>query len=188
MSKSNKPLDLPKLIESKIVFEESLVKIRRDQLQINQHPPYTYYNLVTYPSAVAILASTREGAYILNEEYRHPTGKVLLGCPGGYVEAGEDLLQAAQRELLEETGYQAKSFSIIGSAFPYAGFTGQKTIYIRAHEAFLAAQPRPEACEVIQPCLLMPEELIQFIYTGAEVDGVLCTALFFNQIHYKALW
>jgi ADP-ribose pyrophosphatase len=182
MSKSNKNLSLPHLIESKTIFEESLFKIQRDTLQIHEHPPYTYYSLVTHPFAVAVLASTPEGAFVLNEEYRQPTGHVLLGCPGGYVDPGEDALHAAQRELLEETGYQAESFTIMGSAFPYAGFTGQKTIYIRAHQATLAASPKPEVSEVIRARILRLEELIQLIQTGIELDGVLCTALFF--FHY----
>lgn len=183
MSKSNEIFNLPTLIESKIVFQESLIKIKRDQLQIDRHSSYSYYSLITYPFAVAILASTPEGAYLLNEEYRHPTSHVLLGCPGGYIDPGEDYLQAAQRELLEETGYKAETFSIMGSAFPYAGLSGQKTIYIRAHGAILVAQPKPEVSEIIYPRLLMPNELIELIQKGQEVDGVLCTALFFNHYH-----
>lgn len=181
----NNSLTLPNLIESKIVFEESLVKIRRDQLQIYQDPPYTYYSLITHPFAVAVLATTPEGSYVLNEEYRHPTKHVLLGCPGGYIDPGENALQAAQRELLEETGYQAQSFSVMGSAFPYAGFTGQKTIYIRAYEAILTTQSKPEASEVIQPRLFTQKELMQLIQAGAEVDGILCTAFFFNQNYHQ---
>lgn len=186
MSKHNHCFTLPHLIDSKIIFEESLVKIRRDQLQINHNPPYVYYSLITHPFAVAVLASTPEGAFVLNEEYRRPTEHVLLGCPGGYLDPGEDALQAAQRELLEETGYHAQSFNIMGSAFPYAGFTGQKTIYVRAYGATRTAQPQPEASEIIRPRLLMSNELIQRIQEGAEVDGVLCTALFFNQYCHKS--
>jgi ADP-ribose pyrophosphatase len=182
MSKPNKTMILPTIMESEMIFEESLVKIKRDQLQINQDPPYLYYSLVTYPFAVAILASTPEGAYVLNEEYRHPTGRILIGCPGGYIDPGEDALQAARRELLEETGYQAESFTIMGSAFPYAGISSQKTLYIRATGAHFTAEPQPEASEIIRTRLLMPNDIMQLMHHSDAIDGVLCTALFFNSI------
>lgn len=183
MSNSNTPFPIPKLINSQMIFEESLIKIRRDLLQAKHEPPYTYYSLVTPPSSVAILAITSEGKFIINEEYRHPTGKILLGCPGGFIDSNEDPLQAAQRELLEETGYAAESFSILGSAFPYTGFSGQKTFFIRAKLAKLTSQPNLEASELIRPRLLMLNDLMQLIQKGAEVDAILCSALLFHQLH-----
>lgn len=181
----NDPLILPCLKESQVIFEESLVKIKRDQLQLKASAPYSYYSLVTHPFAVAILAITAEGAYVLNQEYRHPTGHVLLGCPGGYIESNEDPLTAAQRELREETGFQAQSFQVLGSAFPYAGFSAQKTIYVRALDARLTTTPLLEPAEVIRPLVMTPEELNQAITANIELDGTLCTALFFHQFYNK---
>lgn len=185
MSNNSNSLVLPTIIERSIVFKESLIQIQRDQLQIGQQPPYHYYSVLTHPFAVSILAITPEGAFVINEEYRHPTGRILLGCPGGYIDPGEDPLQAAERELLEETGFQAQSFTVIGSAFPYAGVSSQKTIYIRALGATPTAQTNHEVSEVIRPRLFMPEALIQAIAEGVDVDGTLCTALFFHQ-HFRS--
>jgi ADP-ribose pyrophosphatase len=179
MQESNQPLELPTVLSSQIVFEESIVKIRRDRLQLHQRAPYTYFSLITPPYAVAILARTKDGTFVINEEYRHPTGHILLGCPGGFVDAGEDPLQAAQRELLEETGYQANSWRIMGSAYPYTGFSGQKTYFILAENAALVSQPSLEASEILRPRLFRLEELTAAIHNGANVDGVLCAALFF---------
>lgn len=181
MVNTKDPLPLPSLLSSQTVFEESIFKIRRDQLQIDEQPPYSYYTLITPPYAVAIVATTAEGALILNEEYRHPTKKILLGCPGGFMDPEENPLQAAGRELLEETGYQAKTFTLLGSGYPYAGFSGQKTYFIRAYEAALTANQHLDASEVIRTRLMMPEDLIQLIKNGVEVDAVLCAALFFYQ-------
>lgn len=180
MPKSNDAFSLPKLIQSSLIFEKSLIRIRCDRLQIEDKQPYDYYSLITPPFAVAILPISKSGEYILIEEYRHPTAHVLLGCPCGFLEKGEDPLKGAERELLEETGFHAESFEIIGSAYPYAGFSGQKTIYVRAQKAILSRHACLEPSEVIRPCILSPNELEMAISQGAELDGTLCTALFFH--------
>lgn len=181
MSTPNEKLfSFPVVEESNLIFEESIIKIRRDTLQLGGLPPYRYYSLSTFPFAVVILATTSKGEYVLNEEYRHPTGKMLLSCPGGYIDAKEDPLEAAARELEEETGFQASSFKIIGSAYPYAGISGQKTIYVSAREAIKQTNPRLEPSEIIQTRLFDPYTLQKTIEKGADLDGTLCTALFFN--------
>lgn len=182
MSKTNDRMHIPITLKTETVFEESFVKLDKDLLQIDDHPPYHYYSLKTHPFAVAILATTPSGEFLLIEEYRHPTKQVLLSCPCGYVDPNENPTDAACRELLEETGFQAKSFTIMGSAFPYTGFSGQKTIYVTAIEATRVAPQKLEHSEVISPLLLKPEELTKRIQEGGQVDGTLCTALYFYSI------
>ena len=175
-------MHLPVILNSEIVFQESFIKIERDLLQIDSFPSYHYYTLRTYPAAVAILATTPSGEFVLTHEYRHPTGQVLLGCPGGYIDGDEHPTEAARRELLEETGYEAHTYTIIGSAFPFTGFSGQKTIYILATEALPAATQKLESSEVISPLRLTPHALTTQIKEGVATDGTLCTALYFYSL------
>ncbi len=179
-----KPFDYPAIEESALVFEESLIKIQRDTLQLQNHPPYRYYSLLTPPYAVVILALTHDGAYVLNEEYRHPTKQFLLSCPGGFLnDENEDPLEAAKRELEEETGFHAEMFTLIGSAYPYAGISRQKTFYVKATGAFLSTTPSLEPSEIIRTRLVTSQEINQAIDEGCELDGTLCTALFFHTRH-----
>lgn len=181
---AKKPFELPIIEESTLVFEESLIKIQRDILQLENTPPYRYYSLLTPPYAVVILALTHDGAYVLNEEYRHPTKKILLSCPGGFLnEEKEDPIDAAKRELEEETGFHAETFTLIGSAYPYAGISRQKTFYVKATGAVLTTTPSLEPSEIIRTRLVTPQQLNQTIDEGIELDGTLCTALFFNSRH-----
>lgn len=183
MSQKNSPFVLPIVKESQVVFEESLLKVKRDRLQVGSNPSYDYYSLVTYPFAVAILATTPDGSLVLTQEYRHPTAQILLGCPGGFVDLNEDPIESAKRELMEETGFQAQSFQVIGSAFPYAGISSQKTIYIQAQEAVLIEEQKLESSEIIRPLLIKLKDILQAISQRYHVDGNLCTALFFYQLH-----
>lgn len=174
-----KPLPIPQVIESSSIYD-GFFKIQRDMLRLNECR-YPYYTLIAKGPAVAILALTRNKQMILIEEYRHPIGSVLLGCPGGYVDDGEDPLTAARRELLEETGYTASHFFLLGTAFPYPGISGQKIYYICAQDAEKMAEPAPEPTESIATITFTEEQLQHWIASGQNIDGNLCTALFFYQ-------
>jgi ADP-ribose pyrophosphatase len=165
-----------------VLLEEAFFKLHQDDLRLASGASYQYYTLTTFPFAVVILATTADGEYILNREYRHPTGEFLLSCPGGYLEGDEDPVVAAKRELREETGYEAKTFTIIGSAYPYAGMSSQKTIYVRAKEAFKAGDPQLDICEVIEPVLLSEQQLREAI-RHYPLDGTLCTAFFLDSFN-----
>ena len=178
----------PKTESSQIVFEESIFKIQRDILKLPDQPNYNYYSLVTKKFAVNILAQTEEGLYVLVKEYRHPTGQAILGCPGGYIDRDDESpLEAAARELKEETGYEATHFELLGASYPCPGITGQKTFYVKATGAYYVDSPQLETSEIIQISLQSKEDLNRDIQKGAAVDGNLCTALFFEQCQVRTI-
>lgn len=185
MSNPEKPFALPAIQSSELIFEESIIHVRRDILALGNEPPYPYYSLETLPYAVVVLATTTDGSYLFIEEYRHPTKKIVLGLPAGYLDENESPLDAAKRELLEETGYQAESFLLIGSAYPYTGVSGQKNFYVKATGAARIQNPQLERSEIIRPRPMSPSELNQAIDQGIELDGTVGTALFFNSRLYR---
>ncbi len=65
------------------------------------------FYVVEYPDWVHVVALDAEDHLILVRQYRHGLQRIALGLPAGGIEAGEPVLEAAARELLEETGYQA---------------------------------------------------------------------------------
>ncbi|WP_052236387.1 NUDIX hydrolase [Candidatus Protochlamydia amoebophila] len=182
MQNFKKTFAIPFVEETTLAFEESFIKIKRDRLRLAHEDPYSYYTLITPPQAVVVLARTADGYYVLNEEYRHPTKKILLCFPGGFIDDNENPLVAAKRELEEETGYTAESFHLLGSAYPYPGISGQKTFYVKALGAKFNMSPRLEPSEIIQTRLCSFNQLKEMISKNAELDGTLCTALFFNSL------
>jgi len=175
---TNDALPIPKVEESTIIHDE-FIKVRRDSLRYPNHHMEDHYTLITRTSAVAILATTESGEFILTEEYRHATGQFILSAPGGYIEENEDPLVAAERELLEETGYQARGLAFLGEAYPYPGISNQKIIYAFAECASPFQDPKLDPAELLRPVLKRPQEIHTMIANGCPVDGTLCTAFFF---------
>lgn len=79
--------------------------------------PHTFW-VIEPPDWVNVVALTADGQLVLVEQWRHGTGAVTLEIPGGMIDPGESPVDAARRELLEETGYAAKTLTFLGRVEP----------------------------------------------------------------------
>ncbi|MGO9558683.1 MAG: NUDIX hydrolase [Acidimicrobiales bacterium] len=87
------------------------------------------WDLVTGPDAVAVLALTATNEVILARQYRPGPAAILDELPGGLVDAGEMPAEAAQRELLEETGYRGE-LEIVGWLSQAANMTRRNWVAV----------------------------------------------------------
>lgn len=181
MSMSSREEELPEVEHSSIIFDEYL-KVRKDTLRLKSKVPYPYYTVITKPQAVVILGTSSTGEVLTTQEYRHPVGKFLLSCPGGLLENDEPLFAGAQRELLEETGYEAQSFEEIGSSFPFAGVSDQLTHFVWAKDIQLVKEPELEPSEILTAQLKPMEEVLKLIQSSDALDGIFCTGLLLLQL------
>jgi ADP-ribose pyrophosphatase len=79
---------------------------------------------------VAVLALTEDGAVVLARQYRPGPAAVLLDLPGGLVDEGESLAQAALRELQEETGFTADHAEVVGSCWAFGSSTWRRHVAV----------------------------------------------------------
>ena len=94
-----------KLLSSEYLIRRPWLTARRDHLQLPSGADMPEYYVLEYPDWINIIALTRDGNMLLERQYRHARQLVGWDIPAGVIEEGETPLQAAQRELLEETGY-----------------------------------------------------------------------------------
>jgi ADP-ribose pyrophosphatase len=80
------------------------------------------FDVVLHGGAAAIAAVDDDGRLLCVRQYRVPAGDWLLEIPAGRLEPGEDPLDAARRELEEETGHRAAHWSLLRRFFPAVGF------------------------------------------------------------------
>jgi len=93
-------------IDGEVVYDGHFLKVSRDRVRLpNGHETGREY--IRHPGAVVILCLFDDGRVLLERQYRYPNDRVFIELPAGKIDAGEDSLVAAKRELLEETGYTA---------------------------------------------------------------------------------
>ena len=174
--KSHLSIALPEVKTRETVYT-GYFDVRVDLLQLHHGPNLAYTCLDVKAHAAAVLARTKEGKFIVNKEYRHPTGKWLLSCPGGRIDTGESPVEAGKRELLEETGYGGGTFRLLGSAYPFPAVADQLIHFVYAENVAFIRAPTHEPFEFIHTELKTEKELMEEIAAGFPIDGVLCAAL-----------
>lgn len=122
------------LRHSELIYDGAILQLYRNQIEL-ENGQLAYRELIHHQSAVGILPITHEGTVLLVKQYRPAVVDYIVEIPAGlrdFIEGEEeDALTAAQRELEEETGYQAAVWIQLGSYYVSPGFVNEKiTIYI----------------------------------------------------------
>ena len=107
---------------------------------------------------------------LLVKQYRLPAKQYLWELPAGRIDEGENALQAAKRELIEETGYRAKKWSKLGEFYASPGFLAEKmTIYLAT--GLTAGEKKPMEDERIETRWFKWREIDKAIEKGEILDA-----------------
>ena len=115
-----------------------------------------------------ILPLTADGRVVLAKQYRPGPEKLILELPGGGIEEGEDPLEAAKRELLEETGYVG-DVSIVGTGLQSA-YSTMKRYHCVARNCRKISESKPDQNEIIEVTLMSMEDFRKHLQSGELTD------------------
>ncbi len=155
-------------ISSEDIYGGIFLKMKRDKVSLpdGQEAIREY---LTHPGAVAILAILADGRVLLERQYRYPIAKVCMEIPAGKLDLGEDPLLCAQRELMEETGYQAKKWSYVRRIHPVISYSTE-FIDIYLAEDLEPGKSKLDEEEFLDVFAAPLEEVIGWIEQGVITD------------------
>lgn len=130
----------------------------------------TRWDILAGGRTVAIVAITDNGTVVLARQYRPGPARVLDELPGGMVDRGEDVLEAAERELLEETGYSAEALEVVGHSW-LAGFSTIERYAVLARGCRRVGEPAGHDDEIIEPVERGLVDFIEQVRAGDLTDS-----------------
>lgn len=126
--------------------------------------------IVHHNGSAVMMAVDEHDRILLVKQYRLPARQMLWELPAGRMDEGETALQAAKRELIEETGYRAHRWDKLAVFYPSPGFLAEKmTIYLATE--LTAGEATPMDDERIETRWFEAEDLGAQIDSGKIIDG-----------------
>jgi ADP-ribose pyrophosphatase len=173
-------------LDSESVFDGRLLHVRRDRVRMpDGHEASREY--IVHPGAVVMIPVLPNGSLVMERQFRYPLRRVFYELPAGKVDAGEDRLATARRELLEETGYVAETWTWLGAIHPVISYsTEQIDLYLAEGLSLKARQlDHGEFLDVIE----MPLERALDMVRGGEItDAKTIAGLFWVERVLDGRW
>jgi ADP-ribose pyrophosphatase len=165
------------VISSRDVLDASpFLKVRVETVELPDGRRITDYYQLEMRSFACVFAETTDGLIIVYRQYRHGTRRVGLVFPGGHLEEGEEPRDAARRELLEETGFEAGTWTYLGGYVVNANQGAAVSHMFHAAGCRRVAAPSSDDLEETEILLLSRYELLAAIGRG-EIHALTQIAL-----------
>jgi 8-oxo-dGTP pyrophosphatase MutT (NUDIX family) len=171
------PLTPWQVLERRPVLRRSFLQIWEERVRLANGSQIDDFCLVEAPDWASVVCITPERQVALVRQYRHGIRKDSLELPAGALEPGEAPLAAAQRELLEETGYASAHWQPLMSASIDPSRQTARAHFYCASGAERASVPRLDASEDLETVFVSRAELLDFIDTGRLAHGIHIAAI-----------
>ena len=167
-----------KLLESRYIVNDKWLKLRKDKCLLPNGNIINDFYVSEYPNWANVLAITNEGLAVIISQYRHGRQKVIHELPGGIIEKDQTPLEAIQRELLEETGYESKHWIELGSVSVNPDNHTNLAFGFLALGAFKSASQNLDENECIDVELIDWNELLDMAKKGSLEQALHVTTVF----------
>lgn len=162
-----------KLIEKKVsseeIFDGKLLHVFSDTIELPDGKSATR-EYIKHQGAVAVVPVTENNEIIAVRQYRYPIGRVTVEIPAGKLDKGEKPLEAAMRELSEETGVSGADITYIGGLYPSVAYTDE-LIHMYMAENLEYGEAHTDDDEFLDVVKIPVDEFVEKILGGEIMDS-----------------
>jgi ADP-ribose pyrophosphatase len=169
-----------KKLGGKEIYKGKMLKYDIDEVLL-PNGEKTSREVIKHPGAAAVVAVLDDGRVVFVRQYRYPVGRVLCELPAGKLDAGEDPLACARRELAEETGFSAGEWRKLSAIVTAPGFCDE-VIHIYKAENLSAGRQHADEDEFVETVFLSPAEIEDLAGSGVICDAKTLAGLFLCKI------
>lgn len=174
---TSEPAEHARVLSSNIVYQGPLFRVTKDSI-VEPGGKRSVRDVVRHNGSVVIIAvdqgksgkKSKDPWIVMERQYRHAAGRYLWELPAGKIDAGEEPLAGAQRELEEETGYRAKKWKLLQEYFASPGFLGE-SMKVFVAEGLEPGKMNWDEDEEIEIRLVRLSQIMKAIHKGEIMDG-----------------
>ena len=163
-----------KTVKSEQIYDGKVIKVRRDTV-ICPNGLSSIREIVSHHGGVGILIKVND-KFIIERQYRYAFDEEMYELPAGKLEDNEnDPLEAAKREMLEETGYRPLEIIHLGDMYPTCGYSNE-IIHLYYSDKHIKEERHLDSDEFIDLMFVSLDELEQMIKDGLIKDSKILSA------------
>ena len=155
-----------KTLKSEKIYEGAIINLRRDKVTVQGGT--SYREIIEHNGGAVIAALTEDKKLVMVRQYRKPADKVMLEVPAGKIDPGEKPLEAAVRELKEETGYTAEKVEFLTQFYPSVGYS-EEVLYLYLCTGLIPGETNFDENEAIDIEEVELDRLFKMAMSG-EID------------------
>ncbi|MBQ9080723.1 MAG: NUDIX hydrolase [Clostridia bacterium] len=165
-----------KRVSGELIYDGKVVHLWRDEIELPDGRP-SVREVVRHVGAVAVLPLTENGEVLCVRQYRYPFAEVLLEIPAGKLDSpDENIVEAARRELREETGAVGGELIPLGTLYPSVAIFDEK-IHMFAAVGFELGETDRDEDEFMEVERIPLSELVDMVMAGEIRDAKTQTAV-----------
>jgi len=174
------------LVYSEQVDSNKVFSVRKDRSVSPVTGDEHDFFVIEAPDWINVVAITKDDEIVLIEQYRQGNKSVTIEIPGGMIDPGEEPLEAAKRELLEETGFAGEDWLQIGEVFPNPSIQSNRCFTFLATNCKKVSETNFDTTEDIFTYTKPQTEISKLVSQGKITHSLVVAAFYWYSLYKES--